>query len=53
MHLFSGQVDLEEYAVQAQAVKQTRSTDRVSVAELATRVSELEADVARLKKLLE
>jgi uncharacterized protein YceH (UPF0502 family) len=53
MHLFSGPVDLEKYAVQAQAVKQTRSTDRVSVAELATRVSELEADVARLKELLE
>ncbi len=52
-HLFSGPVDLEEYAIQAQAVKQTRSTDRVSVAELATRVSELEADVARLKEMLE
>ncbi len=53
MHLFSGPIDLEEYAIQSQADKQTRSTDRVSVAELAIRVSDLEAEVAKLKEMLE
>ena len=52
MHLFSGEVDLEAYASQAQAAKPAGSSERVSVAELAERVSQLEAEVAELKKRL-
>ncbi len=50
MHLFSGPVDLEAHA--AQTAKPERSSDRVSVAALAERVSALEAEVAELKELL-
>jgi len=49
MHLFSGTVDVEAHATQAQAVKATASSERVSVAELAERVSQLETVVAELK----
>jgi len=49
MHLFSGPVDMEAHATQAQAVKATASSERVSVAELAERVSQLETVVAELK----
>jgi uncharacterized protein YceH (UPF0502 family) len=51
MHLFSGPVDLEAHASQAQAASKAGSSERVSVAELAERVSRLEAEVAELKKL--
>ena len=49
MHLFSGPVDMEAHATQAQAAKATASSDRVSVAELAERVSQLETVVAELR----
>ena len=52
MHLFSGPVDIEAHASQAQASRQASSADRSSVVELAERVSQLEADVAELKKKL-
>jgi uncharacterized protein YceH (UPF0502 family) len=50
MHLFSGTVDLEAYANEAGAEKATVSSGRVSMAELAQRVTNLEAEVAELKK---
>jgi len=53
MHLFSGLVDLEAHAVQAKAAKSTGSSERVTVAELADRISNLEAEVAKLKERLE
>jgi len=53
MHLFGGPVDIEAHAVQAQAAKPSASVERVSVAELAKRVTELEAEVAELKKRLQ
>lgn len=52
MHLFSGPVDIEAHMGQAQAAKAYLSPERVSVAELAERVSQLEAEVARLKEQL-
>ena len=52
MHLFSGEIDLAAYASQAQAAKPAGSSERVSVAELAKRVGQLEAEVAELKKRL-
>ena len=54
MHLFSGAVDLAAYEVkaQAQAAMATDSTARVTVSELAQRVSDLEAEVAELRKYL-
>ncbi len=52
MHLFSGPVDLEAHASQAQAASKAGSSERVSVAELAERVSRLEAEVAALKERL-
>ena len=53
MHLFSGAVDVEAHASQAQAAKVATSSDRTSVAELAERVSSLEAEVRELRKLLD
>ena len=53
MHLFSGPVDVEEHASKVQATMTTESSARVSVAELAQRVSDLEAEVAELRKRLE
>ncbi len=52
MHLFSGPVDVEAHASQAQAASKAGSSERVSVAELAERVSRLEAEVAELKERL-
>jgi len=49
MHLFSGPVDLEAYASQAHEARKEGSSAGVSVAELAERVSRLEAEVAELK----
>jgi uncharacterized protein YceH (UPF0502 family) len=48
MHLFSGEIDVEAHASQAQTAK--TAPDRVTMAELAERVSALEAEVAELKK---
>jgi uncharacterized protein YceH (UPF0502 family) len=53
MHLFSGPVDIQAHAEKAQAVAASDSPARVSMAELAQRVTDLEAEVAELKKLLE
>lgn len=52
MHLFSGPIDLEAHAKEAQAAKPAASSARVSVAELSDRVARLEAEVAELKKRL-
>ena len=53
MHLFGGPVDLEEYLSQAGAVASTASSERVTVSELAQRVTVLEAELAELKSRLE
>lgn len=53
MHLFCGPVDLEAHASQVKASATSATAERVSMAELTQRVSELEADVAELKKLLD
>ncbi|MDH3266389.1 MAG: DUF480 domain-containing protein [Gammaproteobacteria bacterium] len=52
MHLFSGPIDVEAHASQAQAGLAATAPQRASVTELAKRVSALEAEVAELKKLL-
>jgi uncharacterized protein YceH (UPF0502 family) len=52
MHLFSGEVDVAAHATEVQASRPAGSAERVSVAELAERVSQLEAEVARIKDLL-
>ncbi|MCP5091461.1 MAG: DUF480 domain-containing protein [Gammaproteobacteria bacterium] len=52
MHLFSGEVDVDAHASQAQAGKPAASSERVSVADLAKRLTELEAEVAAIKKQL-
>jgi uncharacterized protein YceH (UPF0502 family) len=52
MHLFSGDVDVDAHAAKAQAAMPEASPDRISVTELAERVSRLEAEVARLKEQL-
>lgn len=49
IHLFSGPIDVETYAIQAKA---TGTSERISVAELAQRVSRLEAEVVELKEQL-
>jgi len=53
MHLFSGPVDIEAHASNVEAARDTESSARVSLAELAQRVSDLEAEVADLKQRLE
>ena len=52
MHLFSGPVDVEAYAAEAQATRPS-TPGRTSVADLADRVERLEAEVARLKARLD
>ncbi len=52
MHLFSGEVDVDAHASQAKAGKPAASSERVSVADLAKRLTELEAEVAAIKKQL-
>ena len=53
MHLFSGPIDVESYVTKAETARSTGSSSRTSVAELEERVEQLEADVARLKELLD
>ena len=48
-HLFSGKVDVEAHATQAQAAQPARRRESQSVAELAERISRLEAEVAAIK----
>ncbi len=50
MHLFSGPIDVDAHATQALASKTAESSARVSVSELAQRVSTLEAEVADLRE---
>ncbi len=53
MHLFSGPIDVESYATAAQAhLDSEPSTHRVTMSELAQRVSDLEAELIELKKHL-
>ena len=52
MHLFSGDVDVEAHASQAEAQASARSSERTSPSELEQRVSKLEAEVAELRELL-
>ncbi len=52
MHLFSGPIDLEAHASQAQAAMATGTSERVSVSDLAERVGRLEAEVAELREQL-
>jgi uncharacterized protein YceH (UPF0502 family) len=52
MHLFSGEVDVEEHAMRAKTATATGSGNRVSVSELADRLSMLEAEFAELKDQL-
>jgi uncharacterized protein len=52
MHQFCGPIDIEAYESQVQLASASRSSERVSVSELAQRVSELELEMAELKKSL-
>lgn len=49
MHLFSGPIDVEEYAEEVMAEK---TTHRTSISDLEERVAKLEADVAELRALI-
>jgi uncharacterized protein YceH (UPF0502 family) len=53
MHLFGGPVDVAAHVEQAQISKTADSPARSSIAELEQRLSDLEAEVAELKRLLE
>lgn len=52
MHLFSGPVDLTDHASRVQDSRATPATERITVAELAKRVSQLEAEMAELREKL-
>ena len=52
MHLFSGPVDVDAHAAQAQAAMSRETPGRVSVTELAERVARLEEQVAELRQQL-
>ena len=52
MHVFSGPIDVEAHTIQARAAKAVGTSERVSMSELAKRVSTLEAEVAELKEQL-
>ncbi len=51
-HLFSGPVDVEEYARHAEATKSAATPSRTSVAELEERISRLEAEIDQIKQRL-
>lgn len=53
MHLFSGEVDVAAHVSEVQAAKPASSSEKVSVAELSRRVSELEAEVAELRDVVQ
>ena len=53
MHLFGGPIDVEALATQAQAAKPSETSARISVAELAERISKLEEELAELKARFE
>jgi len=52
MHMFSGPIDIEAHASQAQSAIDVETSERGSVSGLAQRVSRLEAEVAELKEQL-
>jgi hypothetical protein len=52
MHLFSGEIDAETLASRGREQTEAKSAGRVDTADLAERVSQLEAEVAELKALL-
>ncbi len=52
-HQLCGPIDIEAYQSKAPSAGASRSSERVSVSELAQRVNELEAELAELKKFLE
>ena len=52
MHLFSGPIDVQAHAEEAQAASASSTGPRASVADLSERVSKLEAEVAELKQHL-
>ena len=53
MHLFSGEIDMEAYENEASSKQAEAPTERVSMAELSQRVSDLEQIVAELKSRIE
>lgn len=53
MHLFGGPIDVQQHARNSEAAASDRSRDRVSVQELAERVSALESEIASLRDLLQ
>ena len=53
MHLFSGPVDIEAHVSEAQEKRADGSRERHSVADLAERIAQLEAEVATLKERLD
>ncbi len=53
MHLFSGPVDVEAHARQAQAARDAAPSERSSAGGLAERVDQLEAAVAELREVVE
>ena len=53
MHLFGGPVDIEAYETAARSAAPAVTSERATVAELAERVTQLEAEVAELKKRLQ
>jgi uncharacterized protein YceH (UPF0502 family) len=52
MHLFCGPVDADAHAARAQTVSSAQTRSRESVSDLAERVTQLEAEVAELRELL-
>ena len=52
MHLFSGPIDVQAYESAARSDNASRASNKVSVADLAERVSRLEAEVAELRDRL-
>ncbi|MCP4489453.1 MAG: DUF480 domain-containing protein [Gammaproteobacteria bacterium] len=52
MHLFSGPIDVETYAKEVQGSRDNEPSSRITMSELAQRVSDLEAELVALKKQL-
>jgi hypothetical protein len=51
MHLFSGPVDVEAFAMRARPANDEKSSGRASLAELEARIEKLEAEVAGLREI--